>query len=316
MITVAMVMDESMREKHKRFEFNHKAMNTRFAIFILHNDGRYAEQAAAEAFRRLGGIEQEFSRFIDNSDVSRINRAQPDRPVQLGLDTFDCLTKALHLSSITNGAFDITAMKDRPSIPSWRSIALDASGYTARKMADNVRIDLGGIGKGFAVDAMAALLSEWELETVLIHGGASTALAIQGPPGKPGWKVTMSCPGTTEDSRRIIKSLYLYRRALSGSGIEKGMHIIDPRSGRPVSNRPASWALAPDATTADALSTAFMVMTAEEINSFCFKYSRVSGILMCHMASHWRSFIPHSPGSPMRRLRNHLPGQGVSLIPS
>jgi len=271
-------MYKSVNDKDWGLRFNHKAMHTRFAVFIRHEDPRYAEQAAAEAFRRLDGIEQDFSLFIDNSDISRINRAQPDQAIQVGLDTFDCLTRAIHLSRITGGAFDITAMNGRPSIPAYRSIVLDASGYTALKRTGGIRIDLGGIGKGFAVDAMAVLLADWDIESALVHGGASTALAV-GPPEGHGWKITVSSP-EAGGSRRIIRTFHLRRRALSGSGIEKGPHIIDPGSGLPATGKCAAWALAPDATSADGLSTAFMVMTPEEIGSFCSGHSDVGALTL------------------------------------
>ena len=251
-------------------------MHTRFEIFIHHKDRVYAGQAADEAFHTLDALEQELSRFIGNSDISRINHSPAGKPVQVGLETFDCLKKALQLSELTNGAFDITAKAGESGPVSWKTIELDESGYQVLKVNDRTAIDLGGIGKGFALDHMAEVLKEWEVSPALIHGGASTALALDTPPGQTGWKITVSMPdGPPEDhetigsSRRILKTLRLKDRALSGSGIEKGSHIIDPRSGRPAVGKPAAWALAPDAAAADALSTAFMVMAPEQIERFC-----------------------------------------------
>ncbi len=292
----------------KPLKFGCAAMHTRFEIIACHEDRRYAEQAASEAFRRLGMLEQAFSRFIDNSDISRINRSRPGVPVQVGTDAFECLALSLSLSRMTGRAFDVTALSRCRHNP-WESLVLDETRFEVTRRTPETMLDLGGIGKGFALDRMADVLKEWEIPSALIHGGSSTALALEAPPGEEGWKVTVSRPllaaaesfpekasagliagqdfpnagktapdfppdlpaGPPEPmpSRLILATVRLARRALSGSGREKGNHIIDPRTGEPVSERIAAWAASPEAATADALSTAFMVMTVQEIGAFC-----------------------------------------------
>jgi thiamine biosynthesis lipoprotein len=88
------------------------------------------------------------------------------------------------------------------------------------------------------------------------------------------WPLSISDP---ENPDIILKKIDLIHGAISGSGLKKGQHIIDPRSGRPVRNKQAAWVFAPEAGEADALSTAFMIMTADEIRSYCAKYP-VSGL--------------------------------------
>jgi len=267
--------------------FSHAAMATTFEILILHEDARYAHQAAWEAFEELDRLEQELSRFIENSDISRINNLAAGQPLRIGPDTFECLQLCARMSTETEGAFDITIgsllncwlHEDKSTrTPSKKEldaarrltgmhlVQLEEAGHTVQLEAGPVYIDLGGFGKGYAVDRMAELLRDWSIDTALIHGGASSVLALGAPPGTEGWPLTLSRP---PHHQQTLAQICLQDRALSGSGLQKGQHIIDPRTAHPVEGRVAAWASAPTAATADALSTAFMVMAPEAVNSYC-----------------------------------------------
>jgi thiamine biosynthesis lipoprotein len=267
--------------------FSHEAMATTFEVIVVHEDERYASQAAVAAFDEVDRLEHELSRFIENSDIARINSLPANQPLQLGLDTFECLKIAIRVYGQTNGAFDITIGSllrcwrnedGTPRNPSPKQIELarlhtgtdllklDEAEHTVRLLASPVQIDLGGIGKGYAVDQMAELFREWSINTVLISGGYSSVLALDAPPGTKGWPLTLSHPG---NRKQILARLHLQNRALSGSGIQKGRHIIDPRLAQPVEGKCAAWSSAPDAAAADALSTAFMIMSPDEIKQFC-----------------------------------------------
>jgi thiamine biosynthesis lipoprotein len=271
--------------------FSHEAMATTFEILIVHEDDRYARQAAAAAFAEVDRLEQELSRYVENSDIARINNLPAGEPLLLGLDTFECLRISARIYAETEGAFDITIgsllecwRKDdgTPRTPSEEQLErarqltgtdllqLDADDYTVELSASPLHVDLGGVGKGFTVDRVAELLREWSIEIALISGGYSSVLALEAPTENDGWPLTLSHP---EDRRRILARPYLRGAALSGSGVQKGGHIIDPRTGRPISGRLAAWSGAPDAATADALSTAFMVMSAEEIENYCTEHT-------------------------------------------
>lgn len=274
---------------HKAFRFSHYAMATVFEIFIIHDDANYAQQAAWEAFYELDRLEQDLSRFIENSDISRINNLSMNQSVQIGLDTFECLKQCAHLYKTTNGAFDITIgsllkfwsnrgqLSTLPSIEDlniarqnigMHFLQLDETNFKVRLLSNSICIDLGGFGKGYAIDQMSELLQEWEIESALIHGGSSSVLTLAAPPGEKGWPLTINSP---RDSKQTLEHLYLQHRALSGSGLRKGRHIIDPRTGQPAESKLAAWAFAPGAATSDALSTAFMIMTLEEIEKYCIK---------------------------------------------
>jgi thiamine biosynthesis lipoprotein len=301
--------------------FSHEAMATTFGIFILHDDARYVKQAAWAAFDELDRLEAELSRFIENSDISRINNLAANQPLQIGLSAFECLQLSARIYDETDGAFDITIgslmncwlnedkTKRSPSKEQLNKarqrtgthlFKLDETEHTVELLTDELQIDLGGIGKGYAVDKMAGLLDDWGIDAALIHSGCSSVLAIGTPLGKKGWPVTLSSPA---GSKQTLAYLYLRDRAVSGSGLQKGWHIIDPRTIQLVEGKSAAWACASDAATADALSTAFMVMSPEQVKQYCLSHSDVLAMIITgeHSAEaqkekvlrygHWKKFL-------------------------
>ena len=278
--------------------FSHEAMATTFEVIVVHEDARYARQAAAAAFDEVDRLEAELSRFVESSDISRINNLPANQPLLIGLAAFECLQLSARIYAETNGAFDITigSLLDcwrnedgSPRTPSQEELdlarrhtgtgllKLDEVEHTVELLAGHVQIDLGGIGKGYAVDRMAELLGEWSVETALISGGYSSVLALGAPAGMKGWPLTLSDP---DNRKHTLARPCLQGRAVSGSGLQKGRHIIDPRTGRPVKGKRAAWACGPDAATADALSTAFMVMTPDEVEKYCLRHPDVMAMLI------------------------------------
>ena len=277
--------------------FKHNAMAATFEIFIVNHDAVYAEQAAFAAFEELDRIENNLSRFNDNSDVSRINSLAAGEVLQLGPTAFECLAASIEMSKRTKGAFDITIgplydcwlNKDRtPRKPSKKDIdtalkktgskliELNESQHTITLRSDDVRIDFGAVGKGYAADKIAQLLGEWGIKVALISAGQSTILPVGVPDGLTGWPISVS---DLADYSRLIARINLSGRAISASGLRKGHHIINPRSGKPVT-RPGAWSMAKTAAEADALSTAFMVMPANAVRSYCEKHKGTSALLV------------------------------------
>ena len=255
--------------------FSHDAMATVFEIRVLHPEPSYAEQAAWAAFEELDRLESELSRFVPNSDVSRINGLEPGQSARTGLDVINCLQLCATISAETNGAFDVTVggfsdrrqhESDRESLTGgWDSIEIDKAHFTVARNNPRREVDLGGVGKGYAIDQVSALLRDWDIDAALIHGGFSTVMALDRPLGTEGWPMTISHPVTG----RVLRHFHLENQALSGSGLFKGQHIIDPRTLEPVHGSRAAWSCTTDAALSDALSTAFMVMTPDEIRHYC-----------------------------------------------
>ena len=259
--------------------FSHAAMATVFEVHCVHADATYARQAAQAAFDRVDRLELEQSRFIANSDVSRINSLAAGQATRVSPSTMECLEIARRLYDLTGRGFDISigSRLDRlEPVP---------DEFAVRAGAEGIRLDLGGIGKGYAVDRMAELLEEWEVPHALVHGGFSSVLALEAPPDRDGWPLTLSAPGPEDD--RVLARVSARQRAFSASGTQKGAHVLDPRTGQAVHDR-AAWAALPrcreaeanagagwleavrsPAAVAEGLSTAFMILPVEEIADLC-----------------------------------------------
>lgn len=264
------VMAQSTPVRHT---FPHEAMATTFAVTVASEDRRYARQAAQAAFDELDRIEGRLSRYIENSDVSRINHLPAGQMSVVHPDTFDCLRLGLEVQRATHGVFDV-AYASRNTSKTGALFRLDSDRHAIEVLDNGLLLDLGGIGKGFALDRMAELLKDWELESVLLAASTSTLLAGTSPPGDRGWAATIG-------PRNAPHHLQLSKNAVSGSGrLERGYHIIDPKNGKPSEGRFRAWAIASTATMADALSTAFMVMPAEQVRGFCGRHLSVEAYLL------------------------------------
>ena len=274
------------RPSHSRDirRFSHEAMATVYEIYAVHPDEGYAAQAAQTAFDLVDRLERELSRFQPNSDITRINQLAAGAHTRVTPSTLECLVIARHMFELTGGAFDVSIGTGLASLE------IDPDELVVRASTSGVRVDLGGIGKGYAVDLVAELLEDWGLERSLVHGGFSSLLALEPPAGIGGWPLTLSDP---RDSSRVLARLSVSQTALGASGVRKKDHIVDPRSGDPARGRLASWVAvarppaAPDggprmapATVADALTTAFMLLSVEEIHELCARTPAVEAWIL------------------------------------
>lgn len=248
----------SDREASSRVIVVREAMAAEFDVTIAGRGGREARQAAEAALAELGPLEQELSRYVENSDISRINRLPQGGSTVVSPETFECLRVALEMQRTTGGAFDVTYASTGGG-RGREKLRLDSSRVAVEVLFDGVHVDLGGIGKGFALDHMAGMLKEWGVESALLRASHSTILAMGAPPGEEGWKMEFGPTG-----HRV--EFPLVNRALSASGTAiKGEHIIDPATGRTAGGRFRAWSLAPTGAESDALSTAFMIMSPTAI---------------------------------------------------
>ena len=163
-------------------------------------------------------------------------------------------------------------------------LKLDTESFGVEVLAEGLQVDLGGIGKGFAAEKVADILREWSLGQALVLAGASSVLSVSVPDGMSGWPMRLSNPSKPGE---ILARFELTEGALSGSGRQKGQHIIDPREAAvgPVEGRLAAWSMAPDAVAADASSTAFMVLEPQEIDDYCLANRQTAAIILPHAVS-------------------------------
>jgi thiamine biosynthesis lipoprotein len=244
-----------MDESHH--SFTHDAMSTAFEIIICGHDNEYARQASGAVFSEFDRIERHLSKYDAGSDVGQINLLEPGESMRVGVETLECLKKATWAYEVSNGLFDPTLGTG------FRKLVIDASNFSIGwKNGFKGTLDLGGIGKGYAIDKAAEILDDWGVSVALINGGTSTVMAL----GKP-WKLGVGGPWGEAAG---ITSVELQDQALSGSGTEvKGGHIINPKTGKPAERHLAAWAVHSSAAVSDALSTAFMMMDEEKISQLC-----------------------------------------------
>lgn len=273
--------------------YSHDAMATHFQLMFEHEDELIANGIARAIFADIDRLETELSRFVTHSDISRINRAEPGIPVTVEAACLDCLSFGKSVWEQTGGAFDVTigplyrALRHPDGTPKsvtkteraaaaacvgFQHLEIDVEQLTVTKKVAGMSLDLGAIGKGYALDQAAFNLQEHEVTSALLNAGDSTVLGIGSMKDREGWLVRAG-----QGNPVVLRD-----NALSGTGFQyQGAHIMDPRTNRVVSTeRQIRWAIAPNATLADALSTAFMVMNKKEIEAFTGKNLEIQAIFV------------------------------------
>jgi len=254
--------------------FAFDAMGCTFGFRIVHPRRDYARQATWAACAEIDRLEQLLSRFSLCSDISRLNAAAANELVLVSPETIECLQLAHAVCVETAGAFD-AGYRSRQRRGAGPALVFDPQARGVVVHAAGLDLDLGGIGKGYALDCAVTVLRQWNVTAALLHAGESTAYGLGQPPSGERWRVGLRRPDRPQE---VVGQVPLTDRAVAGSGQRvRGPHILDPRTGRPPV-RTAAWALAPTAALADALSTAFMVMSADEIRGYCERHAEVAAV--------------------------------------
>lgn len=258
-----------------------RAMATTFEVALPYGT-RDAIPAAEAALDLIDDLEEQLTVYRDHSELSRLNAAgSADVEPRL----FDLLGRCAGWTRESDGAFDIATgalvkawgfYRREGRIPNARELAdaMRRSGMrhvvlnqtAVRFRVEGLELNLGAVGKGYALDRAAELLRrEWGVRSALLHGGGSSVLAIGTPPDDlRGWPVRLRHP--TED--RSLGTVYLNDRGLGTSAAtfqffeyngRKYGHVLDPRTGRPAVGTASASATAPTAAEADAMSTAAFV---------------------------------------------------------
>ncbi|MBC7983987.1 MAG: FAD:protein FMN transferase [Candidatus Obscuribacterales bacterium] len=265
---------------------NDGIMGTRIVVELWSEDSVSATQSMDAVISEMQRIDRAMSTYKSDSDVSRVNLMAAKAPVKISDELFGLLKTSIEYSELTDGAFDITyasvgfmydfhtrkkpsAAQIKAALPAvnYKHIALDEERRTVYFTHPNVRIDLGGIGKGHAVDCGIAILQQRGVVHALLTAGGDSRI-IGDRFGKP-WIIGIRHP---DDKGRVIAKIPLEDTAISTSGDyeryfdENGQryhHIIDPRSGRSASKVRSATILAPTATRTDGLSKMAFVLGAE-----------------------------------------------------
>jgi thiamine biosynthesis lipoprotein len=242
--------------------FRHHAMATYFEVRVAHEEREYASQAAQAAFDLVDGLESRLSRFRTNSEVARMASLGPGEMMRLSEPVYACLEIADRMEKASESAFSATPVALRVQVARWTLLPRESA---IRCDGGVLQMDLGAIGKGFALDRVAELLRIWDCGAFLTVAGGSSIVAGEPPPGAAGW----TCGVGEGEARR---ELGLTRAALSGSGLAvKGNHIVDPRTGQAALRQERAWAVADSGAESDALSTACVVLRDAEIEEMLAK---------------------------------------------
>ncbi len=267
---------EAVPQEEAMHRYRHEAMACDWGLYIACAERSYGRDVAQAVFEDVDRIECELSAHHSTSDVSRINTLKCGESTIVGMDTLRCLQAALEAGRRSAGAFDVfykrrergsdsRGTERRESIGRDNPIHFDLERRTVTANVDRLFLDLGGIGKGYAIDAAIPIILDWSIDSALLHSGESTLYALgMAPCGKP-WRIKIRHP---LDFDKYLGELHINHQAVSGSGrLRQGEHIVDPSTGKPADRAWGVWVIAESATLADALSTAFMLMTPDEIRS-------------------------------------------------
>lgn len=267
-----------------------EAMGTIVEIKVWAADDEKARSAIGEAFDEIARIERLMTTWREDSDISRVNAAAGLAPVVVAPETFECLARSLEYSRRSHGAFDVTyyalkglwkfdqdleaklpdpaEVRRRIKLIDYRKLILDEQKRTVYLAAKGMRINLGGIAKGYAVDRATAILRARGYKDAIVQAGGDLMLSGT-KSGKP-WNAGIRDPRSRRDDYFAVAAVTDHAFSTAGDYERyffiKGKryhHIIDPKTGYPATAARSVTIWAPDATTADGLDDAVLIMGAK-----------------------------------------------------
>ncbi len=268
------------------FHDERPAMGSSFEVFVYSPDRTRATALFDAAFAEIERVESNLSTYRATSELTRINRSAGTRPVTTDPETFDLLRRSIDYSRRTDGAFDVSVgrlmsawgffrgngkypsdreLADARRRTGWSGVELDATARTVSFRHPELALDLGAVGKGYALDRVAEKLRRLGVRRALLGAAQSTYVAIGAPVGEQGWPIDVPDP---LDRAKVISRVALRDASLSTSGsYEKFFeldgktyaHIIDPRTGRPAEDMLQATVVAATGERSDVAATAAFV---------------------------------------------------------
>ena len=280
-------------------------MATQFLITIAHEEADYAESVALRCFDRLDELEMKLSRFVADSDISRINKLPAGEQMPLDYETWEVMKQAILVQQWTGGTFDIgvaehmnifraakqgilnefemsRALEKAQEDKHNASLYLDPDQPRFYCIKEGMQFDLGGIGKGYALDQLALLLADMEIANYTISAGDSTIITKGKPETGEFWEYTIATASQQ-------KKLGLTDIVVSASGtFHQGNHIFDPRTGTNtgVSDYDRIWVASTNAAFSDAFSTGLFLLPVEEIQKLVDTVQEITWVACSMGESH------------------------------
>ena len=271
----------------QRFEFTEVHMGMSFKLLFYATDQPAANRASAAAFTRIAELNRILSDYVPQSELSRFSAGSPHSvPVRLSEPLWLVLSRSQELARRSDGAFDVTVgpyvrlwrrarrekqmptdqrLAEARSAVGHRLLELDAAKKSARLLQPSMRLDLGGIAAGYAVDEALAALKRHGIKSALVDASGDVAVSDP-PPGKPGWRIGVA-PLTADGPASRYLSLANSAVTTAGDAYQfvvldgkRYSHIVDPRTGLGMTDQSTVVVVAPDCLTADGLDTAVSAM--------------------------------------------------------
>ncbi len=276
----------------RRFEFTEPHMGTAFSIVLYTDDEATARRASRAAFDRIAQLDRTLTDYDPASELMRLADRAGGPPVAVSRDLYDVLDRSRDLSERSGGAFDVTVA---PVVRLWRrarrekklpapdllakaralvgsdAILLDPRARTVRLARAGMKLDVGGIAKGYASGEAIAVLRREGVASALVAGSGD--IVVSGPPpGREGWTIAVA-PLRPEIDAPSGRAILLKDAAVSTSGDAEQFveidgvrysHVLDPRTGLGLTERRSVTVIAPDGATADGLDTAACVLGPEQ----------------------------------------------------
>lgn len=279
-------------EALRRFEFVEPQMGVPFRIVLFAPNAAAAEAASKAAFERVSQLNQIMSDYETDSELNELSRTSgKGTPVRVSDELWKVLRKADEMVRRSHGAFDITV---GPAVTLWRrarrtqqlpepdrlarareaigfeKVRFDPASQTVELLRPGMKLDLGGIAKGYALDAAFKVLESGGLPRALVSGGGDMVVGDP-PPGQRGWRIEIApldIPNAPSPRYAVLTRMAL---ATSGDVFQRleiegrrYSHIVDPRTGVGLTDHSLVTVIASDGTTADSLATAASVLGPRE----------------------------------------------------
>lgn len=281
----------------QRFEYSQVAMGVRARIVLYAKDEATAKQAASAAFDRVATLEDIMSDYRPTSELMRLCEKAGGPPVKVSPELLFIFTKSQELSRRSGGAFDVTVgpmvrlwrtarksgglptsaeISAAQSLVGWRKMTVLSKASTVKLVLPGMKLDLGGIAKGYACDEAIRVLKQQGIKSTLVEMGGDIAVSNP-PPGTKGWEIEIAG-----------KTMTLSNKAVSSSGdteqfVEIGgkrySHIVDSKTGLGLTNRIAVTIIAPNGVTSDGLSTAVSVLGDQKGKALAMTYPGVQAYI-------------------------------------
>ena len=319
------VLTNELIAQAEKFEFRENHMGSVFRLVLYTESQAEASKAAQAAFKRVAELNQILSDYDPESEVNALSASSGKGEwIQLSSDLLEMLTQARNYSQLSKGYFDVTV---GPMVRLWRKSVREAKlpdkkrlnkvkqsvGYEhillqteqsqAKLEQPGMRIDFGGIAKGYAVDEAYKVIMKFDIETALVDGGGDMYLG-PAPEGKEGWEVSIQSSENDSSGKKVI----LANCGIATSGdryryVELGgkrySHIIHPKKGLGITQRRQVTVIAPSSTQADALASTFSVAGPKKTNRLLKLFPGVSfsyfflkkGMWQNHTSANFNTYI-------------------------